>query len=81
MIFFAVFVASQVDQLTVSNSKAFANKEQTHDNQKHSTPLKIKIDDPRFGDYHRLDDFVRELAMLSWLEASKNSDPVYDYTV
>ena len=81
MIIFAVFVASQVDQVIVSNSKAFANKERAHDSQNHTTLIKTKIDVPKVGIYEVLDDFVREIAMLRWLEATKNSDPIYDYSL
>ena len=81
MIIFAIFVAFQVDQLTVSNSEAFVNKERTHDSQNHSTLIKTEIDVPKVDIIRGLDDFVREVAMLRWLEATKNSDPLYDYSL
>ena len=81
MIIFAIFAASQVDQPTVSNSKAFVSKDQTHDSQNHYTQIKTKIDVPKVGINGGLDNFVREIAMLRWLEATKTSDPAYDYSL
>ena len=67
--------------MIVFKSKAFVQKDTIHDGQTHFTPSKIKVDLPEASSYRSLDDFVREMTMLRWLEAMKNSDPVYDYTV
>ena len=67
--------------MTVYNSKAFVLEEKIDDSQTYFIPSKIKVDLPEASGYRSLDDFVRELTMLRWLEAIKNSDPVYDYTL
>ena len=69
-------------KLTVSKSKAFVHEGKTRGSRNHFTPSKNKIDSPEVGGgWRSLDDYLREMTMLTWLQAIKDSDPDYDYKI